>query len=186
MKKLLLLRHAKSSWKNPTLSDFDRPLNERGRDAARDMGRHIAMEGLVPELVLCSTAARAEETWTIAEASLSGTGVALAAPEVKHFRSLYLAPPARILETIRRQAPEVGSIMVIAHNPGLENLTARLAGPGSDRRALARVQEKYPTAALALFTYESSTWSELEDGAARLTGFVQPRDLKAGQEVKTG
>lgn len=171
MKRLLLLRHAKSSWKAPDLADFDRPLNKRGQKAAARMGRFLADEGLLPDSVLCSAARRAQDTWKLAQDAL-GYDIA-----TKTYRSLYLASPARLLAVIRRQPAELGTIMLVGHNPGIGTLVRRLAGPGSDSGALAKVTEKYPTAALAELLFEGDSWAALDVGAARLERCVVPRDF---------
>ena len=178
MKRLLLLRHAKSSWKSQGLLDFDRPLNKRGRGAAPAMGRYLAAEGLAPDGVLCSAARRAEETWELVSDALFAAGCP--APRcVKHYRSLYLASPARMLETIRRQPAGLSTLLLIAHNPGTANLAARLAGKGSEREALARLAEGYPTAALAELSFAGDDWRGLEFAGAKLMRLVTPRALEA-------
>ena len=171
MKILLLLRHAKSSWKHPDLADFDRPLNKRGRKAAARMGVFLAAEGLQPDRVLCSAARRAQDTWQLAG------GVLGSEVPTKTYRSLYLAGPARLLEVVRRQPAELDRLLLVGHNPGMASLICRLAGPTSDAQALARVTEKYPTAALAELQFAGENWSELALGSARLRRCVIPSDL---------
>ena len=171
MKTLLLYRHAKSAWDDPHLEDFDRPLSPRGRKAAPTMGAALAAHGLLPDLVLCSAAVRTQETWRLTAPKLGGT------PELKVLRSLYLASPAQLLRQIHRTADEVERLMVIAHNPGLETLSLRLAGPGSGGDDRARLSEKFPTAAVAVFELPQARWSALQAQGARLTSFLRPRDL---------
>jgi len=168
MRRLYLLRHAKSSWARPGLDDFERPLNARGREASPATGRRMRKAGLVPDLVLCSAARRAVETWEALAPSLGRE------PAVKLYRSLYLAAPARILETVRRAPDEAGAVLVIGHNPGMERLAAQLAGPGSDPEALAELTAKYPTAALAVFELDAGSWRDVELGACRLEAFLKP------------
>ena len=176
MPELLLLRHAKSDWKDRRLDDFDRPLAPRGREAAPLMGRYLRDQGLEPDLVLCSMARRARETLALLLTALAS------APEISYLKTLYLAPPSRLLAVLRRQRPDRGRILLVAHNPGLHHLALDLAGGqgGAAGRALA---EKYPTAALARF--QVAGWAELgADGGgapARLVEFVKPREL-AGEE----
>ena len=171
MKRLFLLRHAKSSWDNPRLTDFDRPLNKRGRKAAARIGRYMAAERLLPELVLCSAARRAQDTWELTAKALGSE------PSTKVYRSLYLASPARLLEVIRRQPSEVAALLMVGHNPGIATLVQRLAGPGSESAALGRAIEKYPTGALAELTFEAETWADLALEGTRLRRYVVPRDL---------
>ncbi len=173
MSKLYLLRHAKSSWEDSRLEDFDRPLAPRGRKAAKRMGRWMRAEGIAPELVLLSPARRCRETWDLLAAELPAPG-----PEVRLLKSLYLAGPARLLARLR-QAPEAVAelLLLLGHNPGLQGLAANLAGRASDPAALAELRQKFPTAALAVFEVEPAHWHLLAPGRARLAAFVSPRDL---------
>ena len=174
-KTLLLLRHAKSSWSEPSLSDFERPLNKRGQKAAPCMGAYLRKQALMPELVLCSSARRAAETWELAEPALTNSETA--SVPAKHLRSLYLAPPSRILTALRRLPDEIDRLLVIGHNPGMEHLALRLAGPGSKSQARSRLEAKFPTAALAEIHFDAQAWKQLEPGGGRLVRFVTPRDL---------
>lgn len=170
-RRLYLLRHAKSSWDAPEQRDFDRPLAARGRRAADALGKAMKRRGLQPDLVLCSSAARAAETWRRIAAALP------APPPVRWLRSLYLAAPSRQLERLRAVEASVETLLLVGHNPGIENLAAQLAGPGSDRGALERLSTKYPTGALAGFELDAP-WSELAPGGARLVEFTTPKDLE--------
>ena len=177
-KTILLLRHAKSSWRNPGLGDFDRPLNQRGSEAAPRMGRYMKQQGLVPDLVLCSAACRALQTWDLVAEALDA-GSSDADIQVKRLRSLYLASPMRLLDALRRAPDEADSLLLIGHNPGMERLAARLSGAGSRPEALARLEAKFPTGALAELQSEAATWSDLTERSAKLTRFVVPRELPA-------
>ena len=158
MKHLSLLRHAKSSWKHPELPDHDRPLAGRGRRAAKAMAKHIRAEGIAPELVLCSTARRARDT-------LERIEPALGRRSVKVERELYGAGVRQLLDRVRRVPSSVESVLLIGHNPGMQDLAAALTG----------FDGKFPTAALA--TIALPAWDELED--AELVAFTKPRDLEA-------
>lgn len=171
MRRLYLLRHAKSSWADPGLADFDRPLNRRGQEAAPRMGKYMREEALEPDLVLCSAARRAQETWELVARELDKESA------VKVQRSLYLATPSRLLATINRQASEVEGLLLVGHNPGMETLSARLAGAESKRKAVLSLQEKFPTATLAVFDCDIADWSDLEEGGGRLVRLVKPREL---------
>jgi phosphohistidine phosphatase len=170
MKQLLLLRHAKSSWDDPALADFDRPLAPRGRKAAPRMGRELAARGWLPQSVLSSPAARTRETWSLVAAELPG------AASATFPKALYMATPERLLTKVRKTPESVTALLLIGHNPGLEELAALLASEDSDPRALKRLATKFPTAALARFQFDSK-WAELHAGAARLSHLIQPRDL---------
>ncbi len=170
MIRVYLLRHAKSDWSDPSLADFDRPLNKRGRKAAPVMGRYLRKHKLLPDLVLCSSAVRAQQTWARTAEELKDE------VPVKYLRSLYLAPPSRLLAALHRVPSGTKSVLLVAHNPGMEHLAAQLAGSG-EATALARMGEKFPTAALAVFSFETDDWRSLAPGTGRLEAFVIPRDL---------
>jgi phosphohistidine phosphatase len=174
-KTLLLLRHAKSSWGDPALADFERPLNMRGQKAAPRMGAYLRKQGLEPELALCSAARRAVETWALAAAALTKSGTLPVS--TKHLRGLYLAPPSRILAALQRTPDEVERLLVVGHNPGMEHLALGLAGTGSEPKALHRLQVKYPTAALAELRFEAKRWQDVSPATGRLVRFVAPNDL---------
>jgi phosphohistidine phosphatase len=173
MKTLLLLRHAKSSWDDHSLDDFDRPLNERGRKTAPRVGGWMRKNGWVPDRVLCSAARRAMETWERMEEE-TGAG-----PEVEVVQGLYLAEPHRILGIVRGQDDDVGSVLVVGHNPGFEDLARMLATEG-DPRALAGLGGGFPTGGLAIFRFPVERWSEVGPGVGRMEVFVRPRDLGGG------
>src|SRR3954468_4812977 len=167
MKRLYVLRHAKSSWDDPALGDHDRPLAPRGRKAAKAIARHLRDEGMEPELILCSTAKRARRT-------LERTEPALGRRKVRVERELYGAEAGALLERLHAVPDSVGSVMLIGHNPGLQDLVMDLARSG---RARSDVAAKYPTAALATLDFAGRRWSELRPGEADLVAFVRPRDL---------
>jgi phosphohistidine phosphatase len=164
---LLLLRHAKSSWDEPGLADHDRPLSKRGRRAAVAVRDHIDELGSIPELVLCSSARRTVETLDAIQPALP------ASTAVEIDRDLYAADADELLARVRRLPPTVRSTMLIAHNPGIEDLAALLVG-GGDRAARAAMGAKFPTAALAHLAIDRS-WSAIGPGTATLERFWTPR-----------
>jgi phosphohistidine phosphatase len=168
-RRLYVLRHAKSSWKEHGLADHDRPLAGRGRRAAKAIGRHLREQGVEPELVLCSTARRARQTFEGIEPAL-GRGAVRVEPE------LYGAGPADLLARLQEIAPSVRSVMVIGHNPGLEQLALLLARDGPRVREL---DAKFPTGALATLAFRGSGWGALGRGTAELIEFIRPRDLES-------
>jgi phosphohistidine phosphatase len=170
MRTLLLLRHAKSSWSDPALADIDRPLAPRGRKAAPRIGRELAARGWLPDFVLVSPAARTHETWDLVAAGWTE------APDATFRNELYMGSPNFLLAELKKTEGTVSSLLMIGHNPGLEQLARRLAGPGSDERALARLAPKFPTAAVARFTFDER-WADLDFGGAKLTHFLRPKDL---------
>ncbi len=174
-KTLLLMRHAKSSWNDPTLSDFDRRLNKRGKNAAPRVGIHIREMDVTPDHVLCSAAQRARETWVSVQEVL-GDEI-----NVKLMKSLYLASPSQLLRAIHAVPSPVARLLVIAHNPGIQELAVRLEGDPKDARTRAlsnQMRTKFPTAALAILTVDADSWSDVAYGQAQLEDFVQPRELR--------
>ncbi|MEX2553568.1 MAG: histidine phosphatase family protein [Actinomycetota bacterium] len=163
---LYLLRHAKSDWGEPATPDIDRPLAPRGRKAARSMGRHLKKSSIRPELILCSPARRTRQTL-----DLIGRAFEIM-PTVRLEPWLYAASLNSLMVNIGELAPETASVMLIGHNPGLEELAATLAGTGAD---LDRLRDKFPTGALATLSVPS--WRDLGQGSAELVSFVVPRDL---------
>lgn len=171
MKTLYLLRHAKSSWADPGLEDFERPLNNRGATAAPRMAAHMREQGWLPDLVLCSPARRAEQTWDLVSEVLTSD------IPTKRLRSLYLASAGQLLSIVQRQPDSAKALLLIAHNPGMEQLAARLAGRGSSQAALASLRVKYPTAALAVLQFDEDRWSKVAVGGGRLLHLVTPKTL---------
>lgn len=170
MRELLLLRHAKSAWGDPGLADIDRPLANRGKKAAPMVGRLLDERGWLPDFAIVSPAKRTRQTWKCVAGELA------AIPPVRFAEELYEATAETILSVVKETPPEVGRLLVVGHNPGLEDLAAMLSGKTSDAQALARMREKFPTAALARFTVEGG-WPELAAGSGVLTGFVLPREI---------
>jgi phosphohistidine phosphatase len=170
MKRLYLLRHAKSSWKDMSLPDHDRPLAGRGRRAAKAIARHLHEEGIEPELVLCSSARRTRET-------LDWIEPALGTPDIRVERDLYAASADALLERIRRVPRTVESVMLIGHNPGMQELALGLARRSD---AVRELEAKYPTAALVTLAVDAASWHEIDRDTAELVAFVRPRDLESG------
>ena len=169
---LHLLRHAKSSWNEPGRDDHDRVLNARGRKAAKAIGRFLAREGPLPTRVLCSTAARARETWERVQPSLEAAGDV---PAVDFERRLYLATAGELLARVQACADEP-CLLLVGHNPGVEDLARGLAGSGDDD-AWHRLREKYPTGGLATLAFDVARWSDAAVSGGALVRFVAPRDL---------
>ena len=168
MKRIYLLRHAESSWKDTGLPDHDRPLAGRGRRAAKAIARHLRDRGIEPQLVLCSSALRARET-------LDRIEPALGSPTVVVDRDFYAAGAPALLDRLRRVPDTVESVMLIGHNPGLQELALDLARPSPPAHDLAA---KYPTGAVATLEVSASAWHELDRDTAELVELVRPRDLE--------
>ncbi len=182
MRQLLLLRHAKSLWDDPKLSDHARPLNARGRTSARAMRLRMRELGLAPDLVLVSSARRTLQTL---EALMPWDET----PLVEPMDALYLASARAMLDVLHDVAETVRSVMMIGHNPGMHELAMMLVGAQAFTQnalaihgsfdppdLLARLSEGYPTGALAEFTV-AGPWGSLGEGGGRLQHFIAPRDL---------
>ncbi|MBB4152288.1 phosphohistidine phosphatase [Sphingomonas jinjuensis] len=172
MKTLTLLRHAKSGWDDPVARDFDRPLNAKGRRAAIAMGRHWRQIDLDFDHIIASPAVRVEQTLEEVE---SGYGRTLAPA---WDRRLYLASAATLLDVVRELPDTLSRVLLVGHNPGLEELVLLLAGDSDDALRDA-VEEKYPTATLAELALGADRWGDAKPGGATLTRFIRPRDLDA-------
>ncbi len=168
MKTLYLLRHAKSSWHDPALSDFDRPLNPRGLRNAPLIGSYMAEHGYQPDVILCSSARRTLETL-----SLIKPYVGLATPTMVQ-DALYLASARMLLSAINEIDEIFKSALVIAHNPGLEDLCALLSVKEPQAR---QAPEVLPTAGLVVFRFSTPTWEDLGEGMGRLLDVIVPRSL---------
>lgn len=162
MKTLLVLRHAKSSWRDSGLADFERPLNGRGKQASDLIGRFLRKKKIRPDLVLCSTATRARETVRLV------LEAARLVVEVRYDQRLYLASADRLAEIISQIEEDRARVMLVGHNPGMEELLPRLTG----------VTESMPTAALAKIEFDVDQWTALsEQTTGRLDWLVKPKEL---------
>jgi len=170
MKRLTLLRHAKSGDDGTVARDFDRPLNAKGRRAARAIGRHMRDKALRFDAVIASPATRVAETMQEVE-SVYGPGLA---PSWE--KSLYLATPDELLDAVHQAPAEAESILLVGHNPGLEQLVLMLV-PARTDGARGEVEIKYPTASLAEMTFAVDRWEDVGPGGGDLVRFVRPRDL---------
>jgi len=172
MRRLLLLRHAKAV-QDTGEGDHARALTERGRKDAARMGHAMDTHGYIPDLVLCSSSRRTTETWEMLAPELAKT------PEVESAKGLYLASPKNILTQIQGTAERAKTLMLIGHNPGIEECAVRLARkPASkvERHKLEDMREKFPTCALAVFDFDVESWSDVSGGGILLE-FIRPRDL---------
>lgn len=170
MKQLYLLRHAKSDWNHADLADFDRPLNARGCKAAQRMARFLREHRIVPAMVLCSEAKRTRQTLRWLEPAIGGVPAAFD-------KRIYEAAARTLLSCLRDLPSGLPSVLLIGHNPGIEQLLRLLAGDNGTPEALARVAEKYPTCGLSMLTSGAEDWRSLGPATCRLDRFVRPADL---------
>ena len=170
MKRLTVLRHAKSSWKDRELDDFDRPLNGRGRKAARRIGREISERGMHFDFVLASPAARIRET-------IDGISEHHRLNAPMHFEPrIYMARVAELIELISTVPDEKSSVLLVGHNTSAERLVAKLSA--DDETGLRRrVEEKFPTAALAAIELPIKSWKDVQPECGRLVALIYPSDL---------
>jgi len=175
MRRLLLLRHAKSSWAEPGASDHARALNRRGQEAAPRVGAYLNRHKLVPDCVLCSTARRTRETWDLVAAEMR------AAPPAAYVERLYDATPRTLFDVFRRADAAAVSVLVVGHNPGLQEVATDLiaAGDLDDRE---RLREKLPTGGLVVIDFAIADWSRLHARSGRLERFVVPRMLETATD----
>jgi phosphohistidine phosphatase len=167
MKILTLLRHAKSGLDDPIVRDFDRPLNPRGRRAARTVAREMRRLGLGFDRILASPARRVVETIEAVEAEFGPL-------PANYDERLYLASPQTLLEVVHETPADAGSLLFIGHNPGLESLALILAAAGPLR---SEIELKYPTATLAELALPVESWTQVCPGAGDIRRFIRPRDL---------
>ena len=169
MKILTLLRHAKSGWDDPVSRDFDRPLNPRGRRAARTVGTEMKAQALDFDLVLASPARRVQET-------LEEVAATFGPLRRRLDERLYLASVPTLLEIVRETTDEVGRLLLAGHNPGLEEIALRLSRRGSDRLR-GEVAVKYPTGTLVEIELPVGRWADVAEGEGTIVRLIRPRDL---------
>ncbi len=177
MRYLYLLRHAKSSWRDPSLDDFDRLLAPRGIKACKKMKALFKKTDIVPDLVLCSSAERARGTYELLAGAFGSK------TDVRFEHGLYEVGSQALLKRLRRLDAKIKSVMIIGHNTGIEHLALALTS-GTETKSLARMRAKFPTLGLACIEIKKGAWSKLGPGSARLTDFVIPRDLERGRRKK--
>ncbi|MEH7828933.1 SixA phosphatase family protein [Gemmobacter denitrificans] len=164
-KRLILTRHAKSSWDDPLMTDHDRPLNERGKAAAADLGEWLASRGYVPDQVLCSDALRTRKTWSGIAPALPGTPILDLKP------ALYHAGPDVMLAVLRHATGD--TVMMIGHNPGIAEFAARIVA----RAPVSAEFHRYPTGATLVCDFAADSWADLGWGMGAVDDFIVPREL---------
>ena len=170
---LMLLRHAKSDRSGLEIDDAARPLTERGARAARSIGNWIRKSGPTPGLVLCSPARRAQDTWQIVRAEIDPPPPSEVVPGIYDFGN-----GDALLDVIRQHGGTAQTLMLVGHNPSMEELATRLTGSG-DSALRNRLATKFPTAALAIIVFPPGNWSGIGWNSGELSSFVCPHDLQA-------
>lgn len=161
-RRLILTRHAKSDWDDPSLPDHDRPLNARGRRSARALGDWLASRGYDPEEVLCSSSARTMQTWDLVSAAVFET-----CPALRIEQGLYHAGPEQMLQVLRTAS--ASTVMLIGHNPGIAAFAASLPG----RPPLDPDFRRYPTAATLVVDFQADDWGQVQPGTGSVLDFVR-------------
>lgn len=176
LKLLGLLRHAKSDWTDLARRDFDRGLNARGRRGAALMGAHIRAQGIEWDYLMASPAQRVKDT--LAAAGFGGA--------IDWQQAAYLASPATLIDLLRGVPGDPASVLLAAHNPGLQELIFELVAPEAENELFDEAAEKYPTATFAALELAIDHWAELAPGRGRIVHFTRPRDLdpELGPEVE--
>jgi phosphohistidine phosphatase len=172
MKRLYLLRHAKAVPPEPALEDHDRALAVRGMHDAGAMARYMRKNGFIPDLVLSSTSARTRQTTDLVLRELEARS--------DYRDALYLAEAGKILALVQAVPQAVAGVMVVGHNPGLEHLANLLAREPVRRKERVRrdvLEEKFPTAALAVLDFDIDKWRDIRPGEGELIDFVRPKDI---------
>lgn len=169
MKRLGLLRHAKSDWDDMSTRDFDRGLNARGRRGAALMGEHIRSSDYSFDILLASPAERVKKTLESAELGLSP----------RFDQRLYLSSADTMIDVIQEKAGEADAVMICAHNPGLQEMLLRLIAPANENALFDEASVKFPTAAFAVIELAIDSWAELGGEDGTLVHFTRPRDLDA-------
>ena len=165
MKRLILIRHAKSSWDDPTMTDHDRPLNARGKTAASDLGQWLSSRGYAPDQILCSDALRTLETFGGLSAAFTGL------PEAELKASLYHAGPDVMLAVLRQAKGDV--VMMLGHNPGIAEFAHRLVS----KTPLSPQFTRYPTGATLVVDFTTESWADLGFGQGVPADFIVPREI---------
>ncbi|SEN90344.1 phosphohistidine phosphatase [Gemmobacter aquatilis] len=166
-KRLILTRHAKSSWDDPLMTDHDRPLNARGTAAATDLGKWLASRGYVPDQVLCSDALRTRKTWEGIAPALPGT------PALDLKPALYHAGPDVMLAVLRHATGD--TVMMIGHNPGIAEFANRIVA----RAPLSPDFQRYPTGATLVVDFGIDTWDAVTWASGAVDDFIIPREVMA-------
>ncbi|MDP3551707.1 MAG: histidine phosphatase family protein [Novosphingobium sp.] len=171
MKTLALFRHAKSDWSDARARDFDRPLNARGQRGAQAMGGYIRETGRTFDRMIASPAVRAAET--VEEASKAWKCTF----KVEWDRRIYLASSATLIDLIKELSGDPASVLMVGHNPGLEDLIFDLVPDDGSSPLRDVVEEKFPTATFAVLELDVARWADVSEGCARLVEIKRPRDL---------
>lgn len=172
MRRLLLLRHGKSDWSAGDPPDLQRPLAPRGREAAKRIGVYITKHGLTPEFVICSTAARARDTYELVAEALTNE------PKVTYDKTIYESGPNKLLAALKKVDTNIHTLLIVGHNPSMTEFAHLLIAAG-DVDLRQSLIEKFPTAGLAVIDFPLDDWRRVHPRSGRLDRFITPRLLEA-------
>lgn len=172
MRRLLLLRHGKSDWSAGDRPDLQRPLAPRGREAAKRVGVYITKHGLTPEFVICSTAARARDTYELVAEALTNE------PKVAYDKTIYESGPNELLAALKKVDTNIHTLLIVGHNPSMTEFAHLLIAAG-DVDLRQSLIEKFPTAGLAVIDFPLDDWRRVHPRSGRLDRFITPRLLEA-------
>jgi phosphohistidine phosphatase len=170
MKRLVLIRHAKSSWADPEEEDIARPLNERGRLAAPVTGAWLAERGIHPDHVAISPARRCVETWERIRPQIGK------APKPRVENALYMADPATMLKVLHEAPATADTVVMVGHQPGIASFARKLAN-GSVPAGCSRAFTKFPTGSVAVIEFEAEDWHDADFGKGEFRSFATPKEL---------
>jgi phosphohistidine phosphatase len=180
MKRLIILRHAKSGWDVPVARDYDRPINDRGQRASVAMGEYVKQTGLQIDSIVASPAIRVSETLDL---FVPAAGLTL---ETHWDRRIYLASSASLIEVLHDIPDHADNVMMAGHNPGLEDLILELVPDDGTSAARDIVEDQFPTAAIAVLDIPVDRWTDVGKPVAALTTLTRPRDIDPSLAGKSG
>ena len=170
MKTIFLLRHAKSSWDDVSLDDFDRPLSTRGIKSCKKIGKYLKKNKLIPDIVYCSSAIRAKQTWELVNRIVEKK------KNVVYKSKLYMANSSDFIDVIRKTDNIFHSLMLISHNPGMEIFAREISKNKTDKH-YESIDLKYPTGGLVIIRFNLNIWSKIKYETGDICEFIKPRDL---------
>ena len=170
MKTIFLLRHAKSSWDDVRLDDFDRPLSSRGIKSCKKMGKYLKKNKLIPDIVYCSSAIRAKQTWEVVNRIVE------IKENILYEDSLYMSDFSNFINIIKKTKNNFKNLMIVSHNPGIENLALELS-KDKNNEIYEKINIKFPTGALIIIKFDLNNWSKVDCKKGKLYEFIKPKEL---------
>ena len=170
MKTIFLLRHAKSSWDNLNLDDFDRPLSNKGIKASKKIGNYLKTNKFVPDIIYCSTAKIAKQTWELTNIIIKKK------KNILYKDNLYMANLSEFMKIIKKTKNKFKNLMIVSHNPGIESLAIELS-KNENNKFHQIINIKYPTGALAVIKFNLNDWGKINYKKGEIYEFIKPKEL---------